>query len=65
MKILILGKGYIGSYLAKKETKHEITHISKNDFDYSNYSKFEEYIKREMPDWIINCSGYTGKPNVE
>lgn len=65
MKILILGKGYIGSYLAKKQTNHQITHISKKDLDYSDYSKFEEYIKREMPDWIINSSGYTGKPNVE
>jgi dTDP-4-dehydrorhamnose reductase len=65
MKILILGKGYVGSYLAKKETTHDITHLSKSDLDYSNYSKFDEYIKTQTPDWIINCSGYTGKPNVE
>jgi dTDP-4-dehydrorhamnose reductase len=71
MKILILGKGYIGNYLAKANEKHKIFHISKSDFDYSNYENFikflqkESYYPKSQFDWIINCSGYTGKPNVE
>lgn len=64
-KILILGKGYIGNYLAKNKNKNEIIHISKSDCDYSDYGVFEEYLKELKPDWIINSSGYTGKPNVD
>jgi dTDP-4-dehydrorhamnose reductase len=65
MKILILGKGYIGNYLAKKETEHNLIHLSKNDVDYSNPDVFIEYIKNNHVDWIINSSGYTGNPNVD
>jgi dTDP-4-dehydrorhamnose reductase len=65
MKILILGKGYIGNYMTKKETTHQIKHISKSDYDYSNPDLFINLLKNEEFDWIINTSGYTGNPNVE
>jgi dTDP-4-dehydrorhamnose reductase len=65
MKILILGKGYIGNYLAAAETKHELTHIGKTDLDYSNPQIFVPYLKGSRFDWIVNCSGFTGKPNVD
>ena len=71
MKILVLGKGYIGNYLVKGNKTHEIIHINKSDLDYSNYDLFHTFLSKSsvyprIPfDWIINCSGYTGKPNVE
>lgn len=71
MKILIIGKGYIGNYLAKANKDHDIVHINKKDLDYTNYEAFVKFIQRQIDypkprfDWIINCSGYTGKPNVE
>lgn len=71
MKILVLGKGYIGNYLVSNNTDHEIIHISKSDLDYSNYELFHNFISKSFTypripfDWIINCSGYTGRPNVE
>jgi len=71
MKILILGKGYIGNYLAKGNTDHQITHISKSDVNYEDPDTFVKFIHKESKypksyfDWIINCSGYTGRPNVE
>ena len=69
MKILILGKGYIGNYLAITETgiNHEIIHISKSDLNYEDPNIFKDFLEKEPNkfDWIINCSGYTGKPNVE
>ncbi len=64
-KILILGKGYIGNYLARAKTNDQIIHISKKDVDYSDYDVFDSFLKKETPDWIINSSGYTGKPNVD
>jgi len=71
MKILILGKGYIGNYLAKANKNHDVIHISKEDVDYSDTDTFRAFLHRSMMypkskiDWIINCSGYTGRPNVE
>jgi dTDP-4-dehydrorhamnose reductase len=64
-KILILGKGYIGNYLANAQTNDQIIHLSKKDLDYSDYDTFDSFLKKESPDWIINSSGYTGKPNVD
>lgn len=71
MKILILGKGYIGNYLAKANQDHTIVHISKSDLNYDDPDVFTKFIHKESKypkshfDWIINCSGYTGRPNVE
>jgi dTDP-4-dehydrorhamnose reductase len=69
MKILILGKGYIGNYLAitEEHINHEIIHISKSDLNYEDPNIFKDFLEKEPNkfDWIINCSGYTGKPNVE
>lgn len=71
MKILILGKGYIGNYLAKANQDHTIVHISKSDLNYDDPDVFAKFIHNESKypkpyfDWIINCSGYTGRPNVE
>lgn len=63
--ILILGKGYIGNYIANKKTNNTITHISKRDVDYSDPNIFIEYLKNNNFDWIVNCTGYTGNPNVD
>jgi dTDP-4-dehydrorhamnose reductase len=65
MKIAILGKGYIGNYLAKAKTNHEIIHHSKRSLDYSNFSTFKEFLVSEKPEYIVNTSGFTGKPNVD
>lgn len=67
MRILILGKGYIGNYLAKHSTNtnHEVLHYSKAELEYSNEQTFSNFLKENNPDWIINTSGYTGKPNVD
>lgn len=65
MNILIIGKGYVGNYLAKASTTHNLTHIGKADLDYSNPDTLEFYLKNLNFDWIVNCSGYTGKPNVD
>ena len=71
MKILILGKGYIGNYLVAANKEHDVIHIGKSDLDYSDVNTFRTFLHRSTIypkpkiDWIINCSGYTGRPNVE
>jgi dTDP-4-dehydrorhamnose reductase len=71
--IVILGKGYIGTYLAcyLKKTSLNVTHVSKNDVDYTDPIIFKEFITKQNStlqtriDWIINCSAYTGNPNID
>jgi len=65
MNILIIGKGYVGNYIAKASTEHNLTHIGKTDLDYANPDILEFYLKDSNFDWIVNCTGYTGKPNVD
>ena len=69
MKILILGKGYIGNYLAPylSSEGHTVFHFSKHILDYTNPTAFKNYLKNTEKEinWIINCSGFTGTPNVD
>jgi 3,5-epimerase/4-reductase len=73
--LLILGNGYIGKYLAdylKSDTN--VTIFSKSQLEYSNPKILFEYINENQNtnsyenkkfDWVINCSGFTGTPNVD
>lgn len=68
-KIIILGKGFVGSNLSqhfeREGVKHEI--FAKKDLDYTNKKELKKYIDIEKDDikCVINCSGYTGVPNVD
>jgi dTDP-4-dehydrorhamnose reductase len=70
VNILILGKGYIGNYLAKHlslDRSNNVFHFSKQVFDYTNPTQLKNYLKNTEGeiDWIINTSGFTGTPNVD
>jgi len=69
MNILILGKGYIGNYLAPflHKERHKVFHVSKRGVNYTNPEELKSYIKNlnEPIHFVINCSGYTGLPNVD
>lgn len=69
MKIIILGKGYIGSAISdylKSNTEYSVFHISQKDCNYLNFTKDNflwSFLQSE--DIIINCVGYTGEPNID
>ena len=66
MNVLILGKGYIGSHLLNTlSNNHFVQIIRRGDVDYANRETFLSFLKTNDPDIIINCSGYTGYPNVD
>jgi dTDP-4-dehydrorhamnose reductase len=69
MNILILGKGYIGNYLAPflHKERHKVFHVSKRSVNYANPEELKSYLKNlnEPIHFVINCSGYTGSPNVD
>lgn len=68
MKIALLGyNGFIGNiflnYLRKQDL--EFIGISRKDCDFLNKDKLYKTLKKINPKYLINCAGYTGKPNVD
>jgi dTDP-4-dehydrorhamnose reductase len=68
MNIIIFGgSGYVGaSFLKKLKTaNHNIDSVSRKDCDLLYEESVYNYLKIKKPDYVINCAGYTGKPNVD
>jgi dTDP-4-dehydrorhamnose reductase len=66
---VILGKGFVGNHLAQYFRANNIEHriFSQSDLDYTDPDKFREFIEENDRNikTVINCSGYTGVPNVD
>lgn len=66
MKVLLLGKGFIGNSLFNYlKDKHDTEIFSKDQLNYTERSFFTKHIHTKKYDVVINCSGYTGAPNVD
>lgn len=66
MKILILGGGYTGTHLYDVlKQEHDVTVLRRDTLDYNKYYKLILFLSMEKFDYIINCSGFTGRPNVD
>jgi UDP-glucose 4,6-dehydratase len=67
--VLILGKGYIGSQLDTFLRRKNLQVISyrKSELDYTNPFILQKLLldHKDTFEVIINCSGYTGSPNVD
>lgn len=66
-RVLILGLGYIGTKLKNylKNNGVDVTAFSQKDFDYTCEENLLKHIAASSYDYVINCSGYTGRPNVD
>lgn len=68
LSILLLGAtGYIGSAFRAELIRREYPHvlISRSIVDYTCADKLRKLIREVRPCFVINCAGYTGKPNVD
>lgn len=65
--LLTGGSGYIGSAFRRYFDKNGLpyTTLCMNETDYSRVDCLLEQIRLIKPDYLINCAGYTGKPNVD
>ena len=65
-KVLILGHGYTGGYLFNSLKKdHDVEIVSKASLNYTDSDILETRLFEYKPDYVVNCSGYTGRPNVD
>ena len=66
---VILGKGFVGTHLSHYFKRNNIDHkiFSQSELDYTDPNTFKDFLDTNDKDikWIINCSGYTGIPNVD
>jgi len=66
MNVLILGKGYVGNYLNDRLKKIATVHFENRQwFNYTNLSVLNKRFEGSEYDYVINCSGFTGRPNVD
>ena len=72
MNVLILGSGYVGNHLfnhLKRRCNVEQITQSMVNYTYTDKNKssldFKSYLHDKRFDIAVNCSGYTGYPNVD
>jgi 3,5-epimerase/4-reductase len=71
MSILILGKGFVGTHLHAHFQKNKIksTIYSQSELEYTDPNTLAAYLDEcsstSKIDVVVNCSGYTGVPNVD
>jgi len=64
-RILIIGKGYIGTYLHDKLSQYDRMIRSSKELNYHNVSILSKFLLNNDIKIVINCSGFTGRPNVD
>jgi len=68
MNVLLLGaNGYIGRAFLYSKAPEGLTLIpvDRTRVDYFNHTTLRQLIHSERAEVLLNCSGYTGKPNVD
>lgn len=67
IKVFIIGKGYIGSYLLKNLKTSNIKCLNIERSIYTNTLKLNNFLKEHaLPgDIIINCAAYIGKDSIK
>lgn len=62
--VLILGSGYVGGYLSNK-LPYNIFLESSKTLNYHDQKDLYKYLLNNNIHVVINCSGFTGRPNVD
>ena len=67
MIILLGSTGYIGQEFKRQleEMGEKTFCISRHDYDYYDLHTLRQLITKNKADFLINCAGFTGKPNVD
>jgi len=66
--ILLLGaSGYIGQAFAAElqRRKKNFVALARKQGDYTRFDLLSEYLRTQKIEFVVNCAGFTGKPNVD
>lgn len=67
-KVLLLGgTGYVGDAFARELSRRgwDSRVLRRADVDYTRFDRLLAVLREARWDFVINCAGYTGKPNVD
>ncbi len=67
MILLLGGSGYVGSAFQRLFQTSGIPYenVRRRDMDFTNPSVLGQHLLNNKVDFVLNCAGYTGKPNVD
>ena len=67
MIILLGSTGYVGKVFQKQLTERSIEWepLSGRQFTFANKAALVEALESKKASFLVNCAGYTGKPNVD
>ena len=67
MILLLGGTGYIGGAFRRELQRRNLPfrNLSRREVDYTRFDALLAFLKTNQPEFVINCAGYTGKPNVD
>jgi len=65
LNVLIIGKGYVGSEINRLLQRCNIHFKSRDELDYHDQGILRKYIANNNIKYVVNCSGFTGRPNVD
>ena len=66
--IALLGaSGYIGEAFARelRARGRPFVTLARRELDYTRYDELLRFLREQKPEFLINCAGFTGKPNVD
>ncbi len=65
--LLIGGSGYVGqAFRAELERREwDFLNVSRAQVDYTRFKSLLNLLRDTKPSFLINCAGFTGKPNVD
>lgn len=66
-KVVIFGSGFLGGFLRRSLLLrgHELALKSKAEVDYTDFQTLQQFLSQQQVDYVINASGYTGRPNID
>jgi dTDP-4-dehydrorhamnose reductase len=67
MIVLLGATGYIGQQFATTMRERGLAFVapSRAQVDYTRFEVLLAYLRANKPEFLVNCAGYTGKPNVD
>jgi len=67
MITILGGSGYVGQAFvqALEEAGSDCQVLARRQIDYANPDALAAYLREATPEFLVNCAGYTGKPNVD
>jgi dTDP-4-dehydrorhamnose reductase len=67
MIVLLGSTGYIGQAFERELARRGTNFISlsRSQINYADFEVLHQFLAQNRPTFLINCAGYTGKPNVD